>query len=179
MKQALLIIDVQNDYFEYGKMELHLPENALQQINKLEDFFITNNLPIIYIQHIKDQVNADFFERGTIGSQLHERLKVNSSSIILEKQYPNSFFETNLKETLDLLKIDQVVLSGMMTHMCIDSTTRASKELGYNPILISDATATKTLEFQGYVVKAEKVQASFLSALEHFSQVISTDYYLK
>ncbi|MGO2963062.1 MAG: cysteine hydrolase family protein [Carnobacterium maltaromaticum] len=179
MKQALLVIDVQNDYFKHGKMELHLPEVALHRINKLEDFFILNNLPIIYIQHIKDQLNADFFERGTKGSLLHEGLKINSSSIIIEKQYPNSFFKTDLKELLDSLNIEQVVITGMMTHMCIDSTTRASRELGYNPILISDATSTRNLDFQGREVIAEDVQFSFLSALENFSQVVTTDHYLK
>lgn len=179
MKQALLVIDVQNDYFYQGKMELELPQEALYQINKVEEFFIANNLPIVYIQHIKDQENADFFKRGTRGSLLHEELRVDSSSIIMEKQYPNSFFKTNLIEILKSLKIEQVVITGMMTHMCIDSTTRASKELGYNPIVLSDATATKKLTFQNFEVTAEKVQLSFLSALENFSQVITTEHYLK
>lgn len=85
MKQALLIIDVQNDYFQHGKMELHRPKKALQQINKLEKFFTRQELPIIYIQHIKDQLNADFFGRGTTGALLHEELQVNSSSIVIEK----------------------------------------------------------------------------------------------
>lgn len=179
MKQALLVIDVQNDYFKQGKMELHLPEVALHRINQLEVFFTRNNLPIIYIQHIKDQLDADFFARGTTGSHLHDGLNIHSSSIIIEKHYPNSFFETTLKEHLDSLKIEQVVITGMMTHMCIDSTTRASKEFGYNPILISDATATRNLAFQGHEVLAEDVQLAFLAALENFSQVMTTDHFLK
>lgn len=179
MKQALLVIDVQNDYFEHGKMELYLPEKALQQINKVEDKFISKGLPIIYIQHIKNQPNADFFERGTRGSFLHEKLKVAPSSIVIEKQYPNSFLKTTLKETLESLEIEQIVITGMMTHMCVDSTTRASKELGYNPILLSDATATKNLHSNHLEVSAEQVQASFLAALENFSEVITTDDFLK
>ena len=66
----------------------------------------------------------------------------------------------------------------MMTHMCIDSTTRASKELGYQPILISDATATKALTFEAHKIPAEAVQRAFLSALETFSTVMKTDDYL-
>lgn len=178
MKQALLIIDVQNDYFQHGKMELHRPKKALQQINKLEKFFTRQELPTIYIQHVKHQLNADFFVRGTTGALLHEELQVNSLSIVIEKQYPNSFFETDLQDILDSLNIEQVVITGMMTHMCIDSTTRASKELGYNPILISDATATKALKFQEFEVSADNVQNSFLSALKNFSKVLTTDQYL-
>lgn len=178
MKKALLIIDVQNDYFKYGKMELHLPEKALIKINKLEDYFIKEKLPIIYIQHIKEQTNADFFERGTKGVLLHEKLKIDNSSIIVEKQFPNSFLKTNLKEILESLGIQQVIITGMMTHMCIDSTTRACKEYGYETILISDATATKSLIFKNHMVNAEKVQYSFLSALTNFAQVVTTNEYL-
>lgn len=178
MKKALLIIDVQNDYFRNGKMELHMPEKALNNINKLETAFIDSELPIIYIQHIKDQEDADFFKRGTQGSFLHEKLKIDSSSIIIEKQFPNSYVATNLQEVLESLKIKQVVITGMMTHMCIDSTTRASKELGYHPILISDATATKSLYFDNHEISAADVQHSFLSALTNFSTVISTDEFI-
>ncbi|MFW3589445.1 cysteine hydrolase family protein [Vagococcus fluvialis] len=179
MKKALLIIDVQNDYFKHGKMELHLPEEALMKINKLEDYFIEKKQPIIYVQHIKEQGSTDFFERGTKGVLLHEKLKINSSSIIIEKQFPNSFFKTNLKEVLETLDIQQVIITGMMTHMCIDSTTRASKEYGYDPILISDATATKSLTFKNHEINAENVQLSFLSALTNFSNVVTTNKYLK
>ncbi len=75
MKKALVIIDVQNDYFKEGRMALHSPEQALANINKLEASFIEKQLPIIYIQHINDQEAADFFERGTKGVRLHEQLK--------------------------------------------------------------------------------------------------------
>ena len=72
-KTALLVIDVQNDYFPQGKMELFCAEQALKQINRLEDTFIENGQPIIYIQHIAQQPNATFFEAGTEGVDLHSR----------------------------------------------------------------------------------------------------------
>ncbi|GGC91839.1 cysteine hydrolase family protein [Enterococcus wangshanyuanii] len=178
MKQALLVIDVQNDYFEHGKMALVEPLKALHQVNRLEEHFINKKLPIIYIQHIKEDPNADFFGRGTEGSLLHSDLRVEDRAIIVEKQTPNSFFKTNLLKILESLQIEQVVITGMMTHMCVDSTTRASKELGYDPIVISDATATKDLRYGGKEVSAENVQYAFLAALQNFSQVISTSDYL-
>jgi len=73
MKQALLVIDVQNDYFPGGKLALSKPEQALAQINQLEDYFLALGQPIIYIQHIKETTKADFFGRGTVGAELHPR----------------------------------------------------------------------------------------------------------
>ncbi|KRN07028.1 isochorismatase [Liquorilactobacillus sucicola DSM 21376 = JCM 15457] len=178
MKQALLIIDVQNDYFENGRMELVSPQQALTQINKLEVSFKTRDLPIIYIQHIKNDPKANFFGRGTKGALLHSNLKVDKAAIVIEKHYPNSFFKTDLKELLESLEIEQVVITGMMTHMCVDSTTRASSELGYDPIVISDATATRNLAYRGDNVSAENVQKAFLAALQVFAQVITAKEYL-
>ena len=174
MKQALLVIDVQNDYFDGGKMPLSNPESALSNINLLENKFRAQKLPIIYIQHIKHMKNADFFEAGTIGANLHKNLTVDCDDIIIEKHFPNSFLETNLLETLQNLEIEQLVITGMMTHMCVDSTTRAARELGFQPILVSDSTATKALEFDEKLVKSDDVQASFLAALSNFATVVAT-----
>ena len=178
MKQALLIIDVQNDYFSGGKMPLYQPEHALAKINQLEKQFLNENQPIIYIQHIKHTENADFFEHETFGAMLHENLKINEQSIIIEKHFPNSFLETQLLEFLQKRSIEQLVIAGMMTHMCVDSTTRAARELGFQPILIADATATRDLIYDHETVSAEKVQISFLSALQNFAQVQTTSEFL-
>lgn len=177
MKQALLIIDVQNDYFKNGKMELVNPDDALNKINQLEDHFFYNHLPIIYIQHINPST-ASFFQENTVGIALHPQLQVKDSSIIVEKHFPNSFLETKLQEILKQHQVEQLVITGMMTHVCIDSSTRAAKELGYQPIVIADATATRDLEHDGKIVKAAAVQTAFLSALGFFSTVQNTADYL-
>lgn len=177
MKQALLVIDVQNDYFKNGKMELVNPEFALQQINKLEQHFIQNGLPIIYIQHI-NPVSASFFQENTLGIELHSQLKVTDTSIIVKKHFPNSFVETNLQSILQQHQVEQLVITGMMTHVCIDSSTRAARELGYQPITIADATATRDLEHEGKKVRAEDVQTAFLSALGFFATVQNTTAFL-
>ncbi|ENX18106.1 hypothetical protein F895_00174 [Acinetobacter sp. CIP 64.2] len=177
MKQALLIIDVQNDYFKNGKMELVNPERALQYTNQLENHFIRNNLPIIYIQHI-NPASASFFQENTIGVELHPQLKATDSSIIIEKHFPNSFLDTDLEKVLEQHQVEQLVITGMMTHVCIDSGTRAAKELGYQPIVIADATATRDLEYNGNTVKAADVQTAFLSALGFFATVQNTEDFL-
>ncbi|CAI3143369.1 Streptothricin hydrolase [Acinetobacter oleivorans] len=170
MKQALLVIDVQNDYFKNGKMELIGPDQALEKIKQLEQYFSEKNLPIIYVQHINPP-QASFFQENTDGVLLHPELSAHDESLIVIKHYPNSFLETNLDELLKAHQIEQLVITGMMTHMCIDSGTRAAKELGYQPILIADATATRDLSYGGKTTKAEDVQTAFLTALSTFANV--------
>lgn len=178
MRQALVIIDVQNDYFSGGKLPLEHPERALNNINQLEEVFQKNKRPIIYIQHIKKTTPANFFEEGTPGVALHSGLYIKNDSVIIEKEYPNSFYHTALMDYLKQNRVEQLIITGMMTHMCVDSTTRAAKEFGFSPILISDATATKGLMIDDEQVSAQNVQLSFLAALENFAIVQTTQDYL-
>ncbi|MGX7417348.1 cysteine hydrolase family protein [Carnobacterium gallinarum] len=177
MKQALLVIDVQNDYFTGGRMALIQPEKALKNINRLEHKFQQENCPIVYIQHVNRSESAAFFQANTEGVELHSDLLIREDSLIIEKQFPNSFFKTNLKSTLDKLNVDQLVITGMMTHMCVDSTTRAAKELGFQPIVLTDATATLDLEYNGQFVKADDVKTAFSASFKFFAEVTTTlDY---
>ncbi|QSE76936.1 cysteine hydrolase [Lactococcus taiwanensis] len=178
MKKALMIIDVQKDYFTAGKMELYQPEKALQRINKLEESFLALEWPIIYIQHINVKKDASFFIPNTKGAKLHEKLKLRSHSIIIEKNFPNSFKNTQLLDILQYFKVEQVVITGMMTHMCVDSTTRAAAELGFKPILLTDATATRSLNYLGEEVTAKQVQISYLAALQNFAILQTVDTFL-
>lgn len=131
-KQALIIIDIQNDYFKGGNMELFQPESALDNVLKLEERFKKDNQPIIYIQHINEDPNASFFVKDTEGVELRKELNPSEKDDIIIKHYPNSFLETNLQNKLKELDVEQLVICGMMTHMCVDSTTRAAAELGFN-----------------------------------------------
>lgn len=176
-KEALLIIDVQNDYFPNGKMELFQPNEALNKINVLEGLFNERQLPIIYIQHISNMNGAGFFEVNTDGAKLHASLDINTFSIIVKKQYPNSFFQTHLKAQLDQLNVEKLIITGMMTHMCIDATTRAAAEYGYEPVVIADATATKNLQYNDKIVHAEDVQVACLAAFQMFAEIEDLEAY--
>lgn len=179
MKQGLLVIDVQNDYFAGGKMVLKGADEALRNINLLEAQFSAAKLPIIYIQHIKHQKNADFFEQGTSGAELHAKLKVDDTSIIIVKHFPNSFLETTLAEVLKNDQIDQLVICGMMTHMCIRATTPVATDLGYHPILIADATATKDLSQDGLIISADQVQVDIISELSLVADIQTTSQFVR
>jgi len=180
MKTALLIIDIQNDYFEKGAMTLvgsyEASKNARLIINK----FRADSLPIIYIQHIATSPSAAFFLPDTEGADIHESLKPLDHEKVIIKHYPNSFRGTELLDYLKSQNVVDLVICGMMTHMCINAATRAAKDFGYKCIVIGDACATKDLEINGQIVKAKDVQNSFLAALNSFySSVITAEQYLE
>lgn len=178
--KALIIIDIQNDYFEEGKMPLVAPEAAAQNAKKILADFRLKNLPVIIVQHIASRPEGGFFLPNTLGAEIHASVKPLDTEKIVVKHYPNSFRETDLYEYLNKLDINDLVICGMMTHMCIDATTRAAKDLGYNCTVIGDACATCDLEIFGNVTEAKDVHNSFLSALNYFyAKVTTADQYLK
>lgn len=179
MKKALIIIDIQNDYFDQGTMTLVGSDTACRNAGLLLERFRTDSLPVIYIQHIATRPDAAFFLPNTKGAEIHETIIPLENEKVIVKHYPNSFRETVLSEYLNEKQISDLVICGMMTHMCVDATTRAAKDLGFNISVIGDACATKDLEYNGKVVKSNEVQNSFLAALNYFySTVQTTEQYL-
>jgi len=179
MKTALLLIDIQNDYFDNGTMALVGSEEASKNAKLILDRFRADDLPIIHIQHIATKPTATFFLPNTTGADIHKNVRPLGKEKVIIKHYPNSFRDTELLDYLRTLNIKDLVICGMMTHMCVDATTRAAKDFGFNCIVIADACATKDLEINGKKVKAEEVQKSFLAALNDFySTVITTNQYL-
>lgn len=179
MKLGLIIIDVQNDYFEGGKMALENTPQTLTTILKVKEFFESNNLPIYLIQHVND-VESAFFKKDSFGAEIHADLfPVTYTHHLIIKQFPNSFLATDLENKLKQENVERVVIVGMMTHMCVDSTTRAAKELGFEPLLISDGCTTKSLKFNSETVSMTNVQTAFFSALANFSQVMTVSEFLE
>lgn len=179
MRPTLLIIDIQNDYFQDGKMELVKMDTAAGNAQKLLSYFRQNNLPVIFIQHLAIKPNASFFISGTYGADIHDSVRPLDNETVIIKNFPNSFRNTNLHQHLQTLESSNLVICGAMSHMCIDTTTRAAFDLGYSCTLISDACATRDLVFNEQKVKAEDVQIAYMAALNGtFAQVISTDHFL-
>ena len=174
MKKALLIVDVQNDYFPDGKCRLHKPEEALNTIKGLLKSFREQNLPAIYVQHVST-MQADFFIPNTEGVQIHKDIEPLDTETVIVKHYPNSFYETDLHNELMKNEVIELVVCGMMTHTCIDTTVRAAKEYGYKVTLISDGCAAKALEWNGVIIPADTVQAVFMASLNRkFADVITS-----
>lgn len=174
MTTALLIIDIQNDYFSKGSNSLFDSDEAAKNARLILDDFRHRGLPIIHIQHLATRPTAKFFLPGTIGADIHEEVKPLDSEKIIVKHYPNSFRETNLLESLQSMDVSKLVICGMMTHMCVDATTRAAKDFGFDCTVVGDACATMDLEINGLQVKAADVQKSFLAALNYFYSTVCT-----
>lgn len=174
MKEALLIIDLQNDYFTNGAMPLVGAELACENSKLLIEEFRQKQAPIIYIQHIATRPDATFFLRNTDGVEIHNMISPLENEKIVIKHFPNSFRDTDLLEYLQVNNITDLVICGMMTHMCVDATTRAAKDFGFIVSVIGDACATKDLDYRGKTVKSTEVQNSFLSALSYFYSTVQT-----
>ncbi len=179
MKTALIIIDIQNDYLTGGSNPLHKAEDAARNAGLLLNDFRSKKLPVIHIQHVATRPTATFFLPGTKGAEIHAWVKPIEGETVIVKHTPNSFKGTDLLGHLKKLEVNQLVICGMMTHMCVDATTRAAKDFGFDCILIGDACATKALQFNEKTVPATEVQSTLLAALSYYySTVKTTEQYI-
>lgn len=165
MTTALIIIDIQNDYFPGGRMELVGAEAASLKAREALAYFRSRNMPVVHIQHITTRPGATFFIPDTDGIGIHTDVAPLPGETVIVKHFPNSFRETSLLEHLRGLGIERLVLAGMMTSMCVDATARAAFDLGFQNVLLHDAMATRDLAFAGEIVPAAQVHGAFLSAL--------------
>ena len=165
MTTGLILVDIQNDYFPGGAMELDGIREAAVKAKELLSIFREKRWPTFHIQHIASQENATFFIPGTAGVEIHDDIKPMADERVITKHFPNSFRETGLLEELNKGGIERLVICGAMSHMCIDATTRAAFDLGFNCSVIQDACATRNLEFGGRTIAADQVHGSFMAAL--------------
>ena len=180
MKTALLIIDIQNDYFPGGKMELVGSIQAASAAARLLGEFRKQKLSVYHIQHISIQPGASFFLPDTFGAGIHESVRPLSTEQVITKHFPNSFRATDLLERLKADGVGSLLICGMMSHMCVDATVRAAFDLEFSCILTHDACATRELTFNGTTVTAAQVHASYMAALGAvYAQVMSTDEILQ
>ena len=169
---ALLVIDIQNDYFPGGRMELSGALQAALQAATVLRAFRGGRLPVIHIAHESVREGAKFFLPGTQGQRIHDLVLPLEGETVVIKNHPNSFLQTQLSDVLQELGITHLVIAGMMTHMCIDATARAAKDLGFSCTLVHDATATRDLSFMGEQVPAVQVQAAFTAALANICDAV-------
>lgn len=173
---ALIIIDIQNDYFPGGKMALEASDAAAQNASKVLEKFRREGAPVFHVRHLSVRPGATFFIPGTPGAEIHCAVEPKAGETVVEKNFPNSFRGTPLKEKLDAAGVKSLVVAGMMTHMCVDASVRQAADLGYQVTLLADACATRAQSFGGESVPARQVHAAFLASLNGFyAKVINSD----
>jgi nicotinamidase-related amidase len=174
-EQALLIIDIQNDYFPGGRMELEGADAAAANAARALGEFRRRAAPIVHVRHLSVRSGSTFFIPGTAGAEIHERVRPTGEERVIEKNFPNSFRATDLDKVLKAAGVKELVVAGMMTHMCVDASVRQAADLGYKVTLLGDACATRAQSFGGESVPARQVHAAFLAALNGFyAKVIPT-----
>ncbi len=180
MSEGLLIIDMQNDYFDGGAMALPDAEAAVEKAALLLAHFRNIGLPVFHIQHISNREGAGFFLPGTFGCEINERVAPLAGEPVIQKNYPSSFQDTVLAEELSRARVDELVVCGAMSQMCIDTTVRSAFERGYKVNLIADACAAAALEFAGRQIPAADVHGAYMAALGMvFARVLPAAEYLQ
>lgn len=175
-KRALIVVDVQNDYFPGGKWTLVGIERAVDQIARLLAAAREAGDVVVHVRHEFPTADAPFFAPGSEGAQIHPKARNLDGEPVILKHQINSFRDTDLKAVLDGQGVDEVVICGAMSHMCIDAATRASNDYGYRCLVVHDACASRDLEFEGVTVPAAQAHAAFMAALRFgYARVVSTE----
>ena len=173
---ALLIIDIQNDYFPGGKMELEGSAAAAQKAAKVLEKFRGEGAPVFHVRHLSTRPGSTFFIPGTSGAEIHAAVQPKGGEAVIDKNFPNSFRATELQAKLESAGVKNLVVAGMMTHMCVDASVRHAADLGYKVTLLADACATRAQSFGGESVPARQVHAAFLASLNGFyAKVVNSD----
>ena len=139
MKSALLIIDVQNIMFRYGG-GVYRGKEVLSNIQKLLSKARSESVPVIFIQHTEEEGP---FEIGNSERDIHKDIKPEEGELVIPKSSWDSFLNTTLEAELQNLEIEKLVIVGMQTDFCVDTSIRRAYSLGYqNNVVVRDGHST-------------------------------------
>jgi nicotinamidase-related amidase len=173
-RQALIVIDIQNDYFPGGAMALENPEAAANNAAALLADFRERKQPIVHIQHESTVKERGFLLPGTTGQLIHKSVTPIADEVVFTKHFPNSFWQTPLEAHLRELQVDSVLLAGMMTHMCVSTTARGAMERGFKVQIATDACTTRALMFMDEEINAATVHKTALAEIASYTELVST-----
>ena len=168
-KTALVIIDIQNFYFPGGLLPLVEPEKAVLNAKKILDASRENNILVIHVKH-----------NASSGAEIYDLVKPINGEKIITKDKANAFVGTDLLSFLNDHNIENLILCGMQTHMCLEAATRAASDYGFNCTVIEDACTTRDLTFNNVTVKAKDVHYSTLSTLKGtYADIKTSDEFIE
>ncbi|KTF37207.1 cysteine hydrolase family protein [Xanthomonas vesicatoria] len=179
MSKAVIVIDLQNDYFPGGKLPLSgIEPAAANALAVIANARITR-VPVLHVRH-ESAADAAFFVAGSRGAQIHDTVGPQDGEVVVVKRHVNAFRETLLAQQLQQHGVTDVVIVGAMSHMCVDACVRAASDLGYTVTVLHDACATMDLDFGGTKVPAAHVHATMMAAFQFgYAAVRSTRDYLQ
>jgi nicotinamidase-related amidase len=143
MKPALLVIDIQKEFFKFSSTTAQSLNEAIEYINAAIALFRKEDLPVICIQHMSEE---EKLVPGEEGFELPEELAVLPSDLHIHKKYGNSFNKTSLESQLRDSGIDTVIITGFCAEYCVLSTYRGAEDLDLTPVILRGSLASSNLE---------------------------------
>lgn len=142
MAKALLVIDVQNDYFPGGKFPLWNTEAVLQNVERVIEKASASGVPVIHVRHVAPSA-APFFHEGTAGADIHPRiLAAAPTAPVIVKAFADGFEKTTLEETLVKFGVTELLVCGMMTQNCVTHTAISKAAEKYAVTILPDCCTT-------------------------------------
>jgi nicotinamidase-related amidase len=179
MDSAIVLIDIQNEYFKGGKRELCAPDEAAKKAARALDGFRSKGLPVFHVRHVNADAGAGSFLPGSPGAQIHESVRPLAGETVIEKQYPNAFLRTGLYDGLKSKGINHIAVCGMMSHMCVDTSVRVAQDYGLSVTVLEDACTTRDLSWGGETIPARTVHNAVMASLNGtFARVVKTEEFL-
>lgn len=173
-RRAIIVIDLQNEYWPTGNLPLEGIDAAAANAARVIAHGRDAGDLIVNVRH--EMPGAPVFVPGSEGVEINEAVTPGAGEPIVTKNFPNAFRDTGLKALLDERGIEDVVVVGAMSHMCVDATVRAANDFGYKTVTIHDACATRDVEFGGVTVPAANVHATIMAAFAFaYGDLVSTD----
>lgn len=178
-KRALLVIDVQNEYFT-GKLPVSYPHGSLENVLAAMDAARASHVPVVAIQHAAPQPDSSVFRKGSKEWELHPEIAARPHEVLIHKSLPGSFTGTQLEKWLRESGVESVVIAGYMTQMCCDTTARQAMHLGFGVEFLSDATGTLNIKNEAGEVSGEELHRAILVTQQmRFSEVLPTSEWMK
>jgi nicotinamidase-related amidase len=177
---ALVVVDIQQFYFEGGLVPLTGSVEAAAQARKALEAFRARSLPVVHVRHVPKSVAIVDGEPADPQYRIRPEVQPAAGEKVVSKRFANSFRDTDLLDTLRQKGVSRIVIVGMQTHMCVEAASRAATDLGFDVVVVHDACATRPLEFGGRTVPADMVHAAALAAIKGtYGRVVSVAELLK
>ena len=179
-KRAIIVVDLQNEYLATGKLPLVGIDAATANAVRVIADARAKGVPVLHVRHESTSSDAPIFVPGSDGVRIMAAVAPIGDEPVIVKNHVNSFRDTDLKQQLEARGIEDVVVVGAMSHMCVDAVVRASADMGYAVTVLHNACATRDLEFNGVVAPAAQVHAAMMASFEFgYARVLATDSYLQ
>lgn len=179
VKRALILVDIQNDYFPGGAWPVEGMEAAAAKAAVVLQAARRAGELAVHVRHEATSAEAPFFRPGSEGSEINAAVVPAEGEAVLVKHRPNSFLNTGLEVVLREAGIEAVTVCGAMSQMCVDATARAAADLGFAVTVVADACGARAMSFDGVEVPAPQVHAAFMAALgSSYARVVAVEAYL-